>query len=197
MTGKSKFITKLIIFSLFFLAGIALIVTSSVIGIKKYKGTNFSHNLVIVEIETDEASLSGVVYHYVHINGSIKNCTDKDLGNAELIIGFEGVNNSSGETNAIYETTIMLEGINANSNISIEDKIIKIGNKDGFVPQSIKKIELVPLDGGSKENVEFIKEDDLMLMLFGAGLVLSLSCGTIVCGVISSYLSKSKKKESL
>ena len=197
MTGKSKFITKLIIFSLFFLAGIALIVTSSVIGIKKYKGTNFSHNLVIVEIETDEASLSGVVYHYVHINGSIKNCTDKDLGNAELIIGFEGVNNSSGETNAIYETTIMLEGINANSNISIEDKIIKIGNKDGFVPQSIKKIELVPLDGGSKENVKFIKEDDLMLMLFGAGLVLSLSCGTIVCGVISSYLSKSKKKESL
>lgn len=194
MTRRFKFITSLVISAVLMIASITMMVVSGVVASNKYKGVKYSHDINISEIKTDSASLSGVVYHYVTIDGGIKNCTDKDMANMDVIIYFEGVNNSTGEEGVQYEASFILEDFKAGKVFDIDKKTIKVGNKSGFVPESIKKIEISSMEQGSRTKAVYIKQDDSMVVLFGLGLAVLLASSVIM---IRAIVSNAKKNVAL
>ena len=186
MTKKSKFIIVVVMCSLCICASIVSIILACVSANKKYDGVKFSHNIYIKEIETDNATLSGVVYHYVSLEGDIKNLTEENLKSAEVVIVFKGIENNTGmETE--YETSLSVKDLYAGASVSVDEKVIKIGNKAGFVPTEIKSIEVTLADGQRRIEATFVKGDSSVVLAFGLGLAISLVAGVIMITNISKF----------
>lgn len=191
LTNKTKNLIKLILSCTLVVCGIALIVVASVLGAIRYKGIDYSHNITIENVRTDATS-SEIVYHYVSLSGSVRNCTDKDLEKLPIRIVFDGVDNNTGEKNE-YSVDVLLAGAKSNQSVMIKEEEIKIGNKQGFVPQSIKRVEFVLEDGKGYKAV-YMPESDGNIIMFAFGFIAVALGGLLFANWFKEY--KKLKEEN-
>jgi len=138
--------------------------------------TEYSHNVEIKEIETQLESVNGVTYHFVSIHGDIINNTSNEYDVVSVEVVFDGVDNKSGQP-AEFTSNIIIEKLHSNSKVSVRDKVLKVGNQRGFVPQSIKSIKLILADG--MVDIPFEENSESSLILFSGALTLFFVSGLL------------------
>lgn len=174
MANKTKQLLYLSFAAVLFAVSVVLIVVSTVNSIR-YGQYDFSHNLVIKEVKSDtDVETNGILHHNAILNGGITNNTDKDYIMVQVQVVLAGVNNKTGE----YAETVsifVIEEFDSNRTIDLTNESIKVGDRNGFVPESIKEIKLV-ID--SKEcDVNYEDVADVYLLLFAVALASLFGAG--------------------
>lgn len=186
MTTKKKQLIILVIASVLATVGLVCMIIASVFAFKSTEDS-FSHTIEIKNIETQPTTENGTVYHIVTIEGDLFNNTDKSYETINLEITFNGVDNKSGQQ-AEYLTGIVIEEFYANTKKDINEKQLTIGNQRGFIPESIKSINVVLAN--ERVAVAFEKTNEGSLALFGSALIL-----IFVSGLVFAKWSNNRKKE--
>lgn len=186
MTTNRKQIFKLVVACVLALAGLVCMTIACIFAFKTTED-DFSHNIVIKEIETQPTTENGMVYHIVTIEGDLYNNTIRNYETVNLEITFDGVDNKTGQE-AEYLTSVVIDGLYANSKTNINKKRLTIGNQRGFIPESIKSIKIDLTNG--RADVPFEETNEGSLILFGGALALIL-----VSGLVFANWNNGRKKE--
>lgn len=188
MARNTKKLIGFILATIVALGGIAAMIVATVITIKEDSKQEYSHNLIVNDVRTDTSSLSGVVYHYVDIEGELKNKTENSFETVDVVINFKGIENLTGEE-AVFAYNFVIENLEAGETRDLSEMIIKVGNKVGFIPQSIDSI--IIYDGAEEGTiVEFKEESSTGIILFGVALF-----ALFVSGMTYAYTFANKNKE--
>jgi len=137
---------------------------------------NYAHSIEIKKVDTQLESVNGVTYHFVTIDGDIINNTNKKFDTISVEITFSGIDNNTGEA-AEFLSGFTIENFNANSKVDIQEKVLKVGNFRGFIPESVKSIKLILPEG--MEEIPFEKTGEGSLLLFGGALVIIFVSGLL------------------
>lgn len=189
MTKKSLSIIKIVLSSIGLLGSIALIIISSILSSKRFENISYSYDLDIVKLTSEQPSISsGIVYHNVVVDGSVRNLTEKDYKSVIVVVYFNGVNKST-SIEADYKCKFIVENFNSGSVVDISKKELKVGDKNGFMPTEIKKVEII-LDGATEITAYQVREDTNLVVLFGLGFG-----GFVLSALLLSMVVVKLKKE--
>ena len=185
MTKKVKALIFLIVSIVVASASVVMMIVASVQA-SKFGKNDFTHDVTIREVVADQEKINGVLYHNAILDGKIRNNSNQDLTLVNVEIVLAGVNNATGEY-AEFVTSFVLDELKADTKNDLTDEILKVGNRNGYIPESIKEIKIT--SNGVTTNVVYEEDNDSSLVLF------SLALGLVfVAGLMLAFWNNTNKK---
>lgn len=191
---KSKKISLFyLIMSIVLLAGSIAMIVVATVNSSKYGKTDYSHNIKIKEVVADDEPAENNVLHYsVILEGDIKNNTKTDMKLVSVELTLSGVNNKTGEY-VEFPVDFVMENLDAEGVIEMDDESIKVGNRSGFIPQTIKEVKISV--NGIMTVIPFEENTDANLLLFAGAIVVVFVAGVMFVKWINSKKSVAPKKD--
>lgn len=168
MKNKTKKLTYLVSSIVIFIVAFALMVVATVKA-SAYGKKEYSHNIKIVSIQEEPSASSSIIYYIISVEGDIVNNTKDDKKLVGVTLVLEGVDNKTGRKSTC-ESIFVIEELKSNTKYDVSAEKFKVGNMEGFIPESVKEVKL--MIENEVIDVEFEEVDDSNLIIFAISFAL-------------------------